>query len=301
MTNLTGYFMEPQNFSVNDGDGIRTIVFFAGCPLRCEWCSNPEGLGNVNKVAYRKETCISCGKCAIVCPEGIGIDLNRPEARAKCTSCGKCVEVCPTKSRIRLVNEYSVDDLLKIIERQEIFYRYSGGGVTFSGGEATMQQEMLRELTNRLYDKALNLAIETSGYFDFDEVKDILGKLDLIFIDMKLFNDEKHKKFTKVSNEKILSNIKRLKELDTEVVVRIPLILGVNADDENIRNTAKFVKDNVNNPKIELLPYHSFGDEKYEALGHLIPSRDFGTPSFELVERLKEIIRSEGVEAVSYR
>lgn len=244
-----GYFMEPQNFTVNDGDGIRTIIFMAGCPLRCKWCSNPEG---------------------------------------------QYVNNC-------LVKEYSVYELLKIIERQEIFYKYSNGGVTFSGGEATIQQDVLRELVNRLYDKAINLAIETSGYFEFNELKDVLQKIDLIFIDIKHMDEDKHLMFTGVSNKKILENVKRLNELNSNVVVRVPLIEGVNADDENIINTAKFVKRNIVNPKIELLPYHRFGDEKYEVLGIDKPSREFKKPSDEKIKELKNLIKIEGVEVVSYK
>ncbi|MGD9568316.1 MAG: glycyl-radical enzyme activating protein [Sedimentibacter sp.] len=248
MNNLYGNFMEPQNFSVNDGEGIRTIIFFAGCPLRCKWCANPEGLYIDNNLVYK----------------------------------------------------YSVEQLLKIIERQEIFYRYSGGGVTFSGGEATLQQHMLRELVNKLYDRGINLAIETSGYFEFEEIKDILKKLDLIFVDLKHMDDMKHKIFTGVSNKKILSNIKRLNEVNDNIVVRVPLIVGVNADKENIIETVKFVKTNIKNPKIELLPYHNFGDEKYEALGMEKPSRDFKRPSVEMVNELKKLIQVEGIEVVSY-
>lgn len=301
MNNLYGYFMEPQNFSVNDGEGIRTTIFFAGCPLRCKWCANPEGLESVNRTSFNSEICIGCGKCAINCPVGVGINLKLPEERIKCISCGKCAEVCPAKSRKQLIKRYSIDDILKILKRQEIFYRYSGGGVTFSGGEATLQQDMLRELVNKLYDKAFNLAIETSGYFEFNEVKDILEKLDLIFVDIKHMNTSKHKMLTGVSNEKILYNIKRLNELDANVVVRIPLIAGVNANIENIIETAKFVKYNIKNPMVELLPYHNFGDEKYEALGIEKPSRDFEVPSIEFVNEVKELIKAYGIEVVSYK
>jgi pyruvate formate lyase activating enzyme len=248
MNNLCGKFMEPQNFSVNDGDGIRTIIFFAGCPLRCKWCANPEGLYTNNNLVY----------------------------------------------------EYTVEQLLKIIERQEIFYRFSGGGVTFSGGEATLQQDVLREMVNKLYDKAINLTIETSGYFVYEEVKGILKKLDLIFIDIKHMNSDKHEVFTGVSNKKILNNIKKLNEVNDNVVVRVPLIMGVNADKDNIVETAKFVKANIKNPKMELLPYHNLGDEKYESLGIEKPSRDFKRPSAETVYELKKIIQAEGVEVVSY-
>ena len=159
---------------------------------------------------------------------------------------------------------------------------------------------MLRELVYRLYDQAVNLAIETSGCFEFDEVKDILGKLDLIFVDIKLMDSDKHKAYTGTGNEKILENISRMKELRVPVVVRIPVIDGVNSDTENIRETAKFVKANIDKPKIELLPYHLFGDVKYEALGMEKPSRNFKTPSQEQLMELCRVVESEGVEVVSY-
>jgi pyruvate formate lyase activating enzyme len=257
MPNISGKFMELQNFSVNDGDGIRTVVFLAGCPLRCMWCSNPESWVTLNEIEHKKDTC--------------------------------------------LIKRYTSDEVLKIIDKQKIFYRYSGGGVTFSGGEATLQLDILRELVYKLYDQAVNLAIETSGYFEFDEVKDILGKMDLIFVDMKLMDSDKHKAYTGTGNEKILGNISRMKELKVPVVVRIPVIDGVNSDMENIRKTANFVKANVNEPKIELLPYHLFGDAKYEALGMEKPSRSFKTPSHEHLMELCRVAESEGVEVVSYK
>ncbi len=248
MNNLYGYFMEPQNFSVNDGDGIRTTIFFAGCPLRCKWCANPESH-----------------------------EVNN-----------------------ELVKPYCVDQILGIIKRQEIFYRYSGGGVTFSGGEALMQPNVLRAIVDNLYDRAVNMAIETSGFFQYDEVSDILKKLDLIFIDIKHMDDIKHRYFTGKSNETILENIKRMNELNIPVVVRIPVIVGVNSDNDNIIQTVKFVKKHLDNSKIELLPYHNFGDEKYEKLGIQKPSRDFKRPSSERIIELKKLIKDEGVEVVSY-
>ncbi len=248
MNNIRGYFMEPQNFSVNNCNGIRTVIFFAGCPLRCKWCANPESHVNLNKISQEEE----------------------------------------------LIHCYSSEEILSIIEKQRIFYR-------FSGGEATFQVDMLRELVYKLYDKAIDLAVETSGYFDFDEVKDILEKLNLIFIDIKHMDDEKHKFFTGVSNKEILKNIGRLQELNVDIVVRIPVIDGVNSDKDNIRKTAIFLKDSIKEPKIEFLPYHSFGDIKYEALGKEKPSRDFRTPSDEYLNELKKIVEDEVVEVVSYK
>jgi len=293
--------MELQNFSVNDGNGIRTVIFFAGCPLRCQWCSNPESYTNASKVAHYEKTCIECGRCAQVCPYGVGINLNNSYERKQCKSCGLCAKTCPTNSRKNLIYHYNSEEILKTIEKQKIFYRYSGGGVTFSGGEAILQADMLRELVNILYDKAIDLTIETSGYFNFDDVKDILEKLNLIFIDIKHMDDNKHRFYTGNGNEKILKNISRLNGLKVPVVVRIPVIDGVNSDIENIRRTAEFVKANIDAPKLELLPYHLFGDSKYEALGVEKPSRQFKAPSLEYLRELYKIVENEGVEAVSYK
>lgn len=301
MDNITGCFMEPQNFSVNDGNGIRTIIFFAGCPLKCKWCSNPESHTNFKKIAHYEKTCIKCGSCAKVCPQGVGINLNNYVEQEKCKACGMCIKVCPTNSRKSLVYSYSSEKILRIIEKQKIFYRYSGGGVTFSGGEATLQPDILRELVYKLYDASIDLAIETCGYFNFDQVKDILQKMNLIFIDIKHMDDNKHKFYTGVSNEKILKNICKLNELKVPVVVRIPVIDGVNSGIENIKETARFVKDNIDEPKLELLPYHSFGDSKYEALGLQKPPRQFKTPCQKYMEELCSIIENEGVQVVSYK
>ncbi len=257
----SGYIFELQNFSVNDGNGIRTVVFFAGCPLSCQWCSNPEGIYS-NRISYYEKK---------------------------------------TGSRKILIHHYTSEEILKLLEKQKIFYRYSGGGVTFSGGEAMQQQDLLRELVYSLYDQAVSLAIETSGYFEFDGVKDILEKMDLIFVDIKHMNRDKHEFYTGVSNERILKNIARLNELKVPVVVRIPVIDGVNSDIENIRATAQFVKASLEAPKIELLPYHTLADGKYEALGLEKPSRGFKTPSRQYMVELERIIQQEGVEVVSYR
>jgi pyruvate formate lyase activating enzyme len=301
MNSLTGYFMEPQNFSLNDGNGIRTIIFFAGCPLKCKWCSNPESYTNTNKIVYNENRCIKCGRCAKVCSYGVGINLNNPIERKLCKSCGLCVKVCLTNSRKNLIYHYNSEEILKIIEKQEIFYRLSGGGVTFSGGEATLQADMLRELVYKLYDKAIDLAIETSGNINFEEMIDILEKLNLIFIDIKHMDNNKHISYTGVGNEKILKNITRLNELKVPVVVRIPVIDGVNSHIENIRKTAEFVKANIDVPKVELLPFHSFGENKYEEIGLKNTSSQFKTPSQQYLRELSKIIENEGVEVVSYK
>ena len=295
---MKGSIIQIQNFSVNDGNGIRTTVFFAGCPLHCQWCANPEGLTKKRKIAYYSSHCVECGQCVTVCPENIGIDLNKN--REQCIACGRCVEVCPKGARKLLTREVSVEEIVDIIKPQMMFYRKSNGGITFSGGEATIQKEFLRALSQRLFDMGLSLALETSGYFVFDEVKDILEQMELIFVDIKHMDDEKHKYFTGKSNKIILDNIKRMGEISVPIVVRVPVINGVNMDKENIRATAEFVKNNLPYAKIELLPYHRYGEAKYEALNTPLPSSIFNTPSVEEMTKLKNLVMSVGVEVIDF-
>ena len=248
---ISGLMKPPQNFSVNDGAGIRTTLFLAGCPLRCQWCANPE--------------CIALDK-----KQGIA--------------------------------SYSVEQVLSIIDKQKIFYRHSGGGVTFSGGEATLQRQFLDKLSLQLYDDGVDLALETSGYFNFEKVEAILKRMDLIFIDIKLMDNQQHKLFTGRGNRLILDNIKKIAQLgkNTEIVIRIPVIEGVNAYPENIRETALFVKQYLKKPKIELLPYHTLGHYKYEQLGLAQPSASFAIPLQSKMLSFEKMIQALAVEVVHY-
>ena len=294
-----GYLFDVQNYSVNDGDGIRTTIFFAGCRLRCRWCSNPESFTTFDKVTHFSGSCVSCGRCAAACPRGCGIDLNEPENRKKCRSCGLCVAACPTGSRRSRIMTRTVAEVAAIVEKQEIFFRSSGGGVTYSGGEPTLQAGFLRALSETFHDRGLHQAMETCGCFDFDSVRDILERLDLIFMDVKLMDARAHRYFTGLDNALILENVARTGALRR--VVRVPVIVGVNADEANIRDTARFVARHSKVPEMELLPYHEFGREKYEALGLPSPPSSFRTPSDEDLARLEEVVRAEGVAVVRYR
>ena len=294
-----GYVMQLQPFSVNDGDGIRTTVFLAGCPLHCAWCANPEGCTQQLKVGWHMRKCIGCGECTKVCPHGIGIDLNAE--RGKCIACGKCADACPQKARVRMVYEADADDVLKQIQTHRLFYSYSGGGITFSGGEACMQPEFLNYLTEKIYDMGYSMAVETCGVFDFETVRPSLERMDLIFMDLKHMDSEAHRRWTGQGNELILENMAKLADLSAEIVVRIPVIKGVNADEDNIRASAVFVHKILPEAKMELLPYHSFGKIKYEALGIPYDHPEFVRPTPEEMDRLRDIVRSEGVETADFR
>lgn len=296
---VKGYVMQLQPFSVNDGDGIRTTIFLAGCPLRCKWCSNPEGFSRQTLIGWHKRKCIGCGKCTAVCPQGIGIDMNAE--REQCIACGKCVEACPTNARCVMVHEVEADEILASIQKHRLFYAMSGGGITFSGGEAAGQPAFLNYLTEKIYDMGYNMSIETSGYFNFDEVKASLERMDMIFMDLKHIDSDIHEKYTGVANRKILENMKRLQQLPGEVVIRIPVIGGVNNDEENIRRSAAFVHANVPKARMELLPYHKFGMIKYEAIGRPYQEEAFYRPSPEEMEHLRRIVAEEGVAAADFR
>ncbi len=296
---IKGYVMQLQPFSVNDGDGIRTTIFLAGCPLRCKWCSNPEGFSRQTLIGWHERKCIGCGKCTAVCPQGIGINLNA--AREKCIACGSCTESCPTNARCVMVHEVEADEILAAVQKHRLFYAMSGGGITFSGGEAAGQPAFLNYLTEQLYDMGYGMTIETSGYFDFEEVKASLERMDMIFMDLKHIDSEIHEKYTGVANRRILENMKRLQQLPAEVVIRIPVIGGVNNDEDNIRRSAAFVHANVPKARMELLPYHKFGMIKYEAIGRPYEEEAFYRPSAEEMARLREIVAEEGVAAADFR
>ena len=310
---VKGYIMQIQPFSVNDGEGIRTNIFMAGCPLRCRWCSNPEGFEQKQLIGWYSRRCIGCGACAAVCPRGIGIDMGKAEDTEvgcvtgfdRCISCGACAEVCPEEARTRMVTLMDADDVIREVHKHRLFYSYSGGGVTFSGGEATTQPEFLDHLSRELYDSGYSLDIETCGYFNFERVRQSLERMDLIFMDLKHMDPDIHERYTGVSNKLILENIARLGCLRDanapEIVIRIPVIGGVNNSEENIAASAAYVHKVLPEAKMELLPYHSLGRIKYEAIGMVFDQDDLYTPDKEEMKKLRSIAAAQGVEIADYR
>ncbi|MEG0963669.1 MAG: glycyl-radical enzyme activating protein [Lachnospiraceae bacterium] len=248
--NKKGVIFDIKQFAVFDGPGIRTTVFLKGCPLRCMWCHNPEGLSREPQLMVSKNGCLSCGRCQDAC--------KHPN---NCIHCGNCVSVCPMHLRKIcgeiITSENLVGQLLKDLE----YLQEQGGGVTFSGGEPTGQPDFLLECLKNL--KPMHRAIETCGYCNPIIFREILDNLDYIIIDLKLIDNEKHKYYTGVSNQIILQNLKQIEKSGKMFRVRIPVIPGVNDTEENYRQTANLLKGIENLEMVELLPYHKTAGAKY--------------------------------------
>jgi pyruvate formate lyase activating enzyme len=264
-----------QKYNMYDGDGIRTIVFFQGCPLRCKWCANPEGLMKKPRVMVKTNLCENCGACALACPVSKHIISNETlkhevDHSVDCIGCGKCKEAC-VNSAISIVGEQkTISELLEIIEEDRTFYEMSGGGVTLSGGEVLMQPEAAISLLMACKQEGINTAIETCGYTKKETIVKAAEFVDLFLFDIKHFDSDKHYELTGVRNERILENLEELLNKKHNVKIRMPLLKDINDSQEEIENTMQFLsqyKEYKNFKGIDLLPYHKMGVNKYKQLG----------------------------------
>ncbi len=264
-----------------DGPGIRTTVFFKGCNLSCAWCHNPESQSAKKQILFYKNKCTGCGKCKEVCP----YDLE------KCDFCGKCVTYCPNNAREICGREMSADEVFAVIQKDKAFYDASDGGVTFSGGECMLQSDFLLEILKKCKENGIHTAVDTAGHIKWESFEKILPYTDLFLYDIKCATDELHKEFTGVSNELILENLKKLSDsFGGEIIIRIPVIGGVNDSDDEMQKIRDILK-NINYKSVELLPYHQMGEHKYEALNK--QAELFSVPSDEFIEKYREVFCNE--------
>ncbi len=271
-------FFDIQRNSFVDGPGIRTTVFFKGCNLKCAWCHNPESQSAKPQMMFYKDKCTGCGKCKSVCPYHL----------EQCELCGNCTLYCPVDARKVCGKEHTVDEVLKEVLKDKAFYETSGGGVTFSGGECMLQIDFLAEILKKCKENGIHTAVDTAGHILFENFEKILPYTDLFLYDIKIFDSQKHKQYVGVSNELILENLKKLFERKAKLWIRIPIIPDVNDSIEEIQKIKDFLKTIGTAEKIELLPYHAMGENKYRAIGK--EPQIFKTPDTENMKRLKEIL-----------
>jgi len=262
-----------HHFALDDGPGIRTTVFFKGCPLSCAWCHNPESISPEPEIAFYREACIDCGDCLSVCPEGaVDLDSDSRISRDRCSLCGTCAETCPAKALRMIGQYYPADELTSSLMKDRVFYETSGGGVTFSGGEPALHADYLHGVMKELKSNGIHIAIQTSGMFDLEEfTAKLLPCIDIIYYDIKLFDPGIHRQYTRAGNERILNNFAELAKMTSgKLIPRIPLVPGITDTPDNLIQTAKFLRS-AGCLTCELLPYNSGGAGKRQALGKHVP------------------------------
>lgn len=279
-----------QRFSTKDGPGIRTTVFFKGCPLRCKWCHNPETHLSGYEIMYNRENCTLCGRCVVSCPEGaVSIENDTVITDIKkCTACGRCTDECYYNAREISGKAMDFDHIADIIERDVAFYSSSGGGVTFSGGECVLYPEMLTKLLKFCKSRRIHTAVDTSGFATFDVFEKIMPFTDLFLYDIKAYSSELHQQLTGVPNDIIWDNLEKLCKAGADVNLRLPVIEGCNADLADIEKTAEKCSS-LGIKKVNILPYHDMGKYKYTKLGREYDGNSMSTPSEEKLEKIKEI------------
>ncbi len=265
----TGILTGIQRFSLHDGPGIRTTVFFQGCNMRCAWCHNPETISLKPKLMVYPLKCIGCGQCASVCPTGAQRMENGVHTfdRAACIDCGKCAVGCFSEALVMSGREYSIEEVLSEVVQDRIYYEESGGGVTFSGGESTLQGLFLAELAHVCRSAGIHTALETNLLLPFETLLPIVTEMDLVMFDLKIINSEQHECWTGVHNEKVLENIKKLDSLGIPMIARTPLIPGATDAPEGLQRNIEFLKMLTNLQCYELLNFNPLGGSKREALG----------------------------------
>jgi len=292
----TGLIFNIQKFSLHDGSGIRTLVFFKGCPLACKWCSNPEGQSYRPELAYKVAKCIGaseCGLCSRACKhEAIRMD-GEGKARIErnlCDNCGECAGECPSKALELLGRRVSVEDILKVVEQDSVFYARSGGGLTLSGGEPVSQAAFAIELLETARSRGIDTALETSGCCKWDDLDAVCRRVNQIFFDIKSMDSQKHREWTGVDNTLILDNFRKLVATFPAIplTVRTPVIPGFNDSPEDIARIREFINSVAPSAQYELLAYHRFGEPKYQQLGKRYELDGIEPPSKETMASLRQ-------------
>jgi pyruvate formate lyase activating enzyme len=308
----SGTIFDIKKYSINDGPGIRTTVFFCGCPLSCLWCHNPESISLVPELLYREGRCLMCGACVETCPEeAISMESNifrrlTDEGRetlesvvtdrAICTRCEICISACYSGARQFSGHEVTVTEVMAQVKREIPFYDESGGGVTFSGGEPLMQPGFLSALLRACREQEIHTVVDTSGFANWSVFEQIRRDVDLFLYDLKHMDSMRHREVTGVPNEPILSNLRALSEHGHRILVRIPLIPGINDDEQNLCQSGVFLASLPKLEGVELMGYHNIAQAKYEALSRQYKLADTKPPTEGAMLQAAELLRSHNLQ-----
>lgn len=303
---IQGILTDIDRFSTHDGPGIRTAIFFQGCPLRCAWCHSPETQPPFPVPVYRKMRCMECFGCAHTCPVGAirAAETTRQEEepagividREACTHCLRCTSVCRTGALAPSGKRRSLEEIRDLLSQDEAFYRNSGGGVTLSGGEILMQPDFAAAILRECRDRGIHTAIETCGHGATESLLTLAALSDLIYYDVKLLDAEKHLRYTGADNRLILRNLETLARDRSDIVIRIPCIPGINDSPEEIRDTAVYVRK-LGLSRLELLPYNGAAPAKYDWVFRSYPLPELKEREKSYYEDLREIVRRQGLDA----
>ena len=288
-----------KRFAINDGPGIRTTLFMKGCPLRCVWCHNPEGISPKPVKLYTKKKCIGCQSCVEICPQhNLTLTADGIKEVGSCILCGKCTDECPTLALQMAGKEWEMDKLMEIVEKERKVMEDSEGGVTVCGGEPLMHPDYLIALLTELKRRGIHRTVDTTLFASEQTVERVMPLADLFLVDLKHMDCEKHKFYTGVPNEQILSNIRLISAAGARFWIRIPLIVGVNADDDNLKASADFLASLPNAPEcVNLLVYHDVGKGKHARMGTSYNPDDFSmeAPDDQLQQHALEIFKAKGL------
>jgi len=297
---IRALIFDIQRFSLHDGPGIRTTIFFKGCPLACCWCQNPESHKPSPELIFYKDSCIGCFQCREVCPDNAILD--HPLARIdypKCSVCGKCVSACNTDSLRMVGRKWNADDLLTEILKDKDYFEESGGGITLSGGEPLLQSYFLKTFLPMVKEKGIHINLETSGMVAWNRVEEIIPWLDLVFYDIKHMDSEIHKKHTGCENHMILDNFTRLSKRFSNLQARMPVVPGINDTPWNVRSLAAFLKEN-HRDSIHLLAYHNMGEAKLERIDTRQQPMNLKSLKAEDLLNVKDLFEKEKIHVVLY-
>jgi glycyl-radical enzyme activating protein len=293
---IKGLVFDIQKFCLHDGPGIRTTVFLKGCNLQCKWCHNPESISFKKQLSFNYSKCVLCGECVKVCPNNVHEirDEKHVVHYEKCKNCGLCIENCVFDALKTIGREVTVNEVIYEVEKDKKYYQESGGGMTLSGGEATMQFEFSFELLKEAKKREIHTCLETNGVLKEENLIKLSQYVDMFLLDFKLADDELHKKFVGGSNAQVYSSIKLLAALGASVILRCPIIPGVNDNHEHFKEIARLSKEYKCIQYMEVMPYHSIGRDKWKHIGQEYSFRELDSVSKELSESWREIIKSYG-------